>query len=333
MAINVWGTQGTVNEVQWAKLAEGFGQKYTLVSGNAVTSSGRNLSIPPRVSIGCGVAVEVTTAETRAVPVPAAGQWFLLVLRRQWGANRGATFELINGPTTTDAAQTTPPTTLPAARNKQPGLIDDEPVAWVHARASTTTLAIWQMQTKRDGRVPGIWAMFDANEQGMFDVFSEADGATFVWLSGAWQPTEGNSFRIVRNASALPLGAGVYTDLAPGFVTDRSTAGIAWSGGRFLVSAAGRYRLSGNIFITTQVGYLFTPNSAPAVDFPNSVYAFITASSAASEMGMTFDVEMELASGAAIYLTGVPSGGAAGTLRPPTPGDRMRSWIDLRRIK
>lgn len=186
MAINVWGTQGTVNEVQWAKLAEGFGQKYTLVSGNAVTSSGRNLSIPARVSIGCGVAVEVTTAETRAVSIPAAGQWFLLVLRRQWGASRGATFELIPGPTTTDAVQTAPPAALPAARNKTPGLIDDEPVAWVHARASVTTLTIWQMQTKRDGRIPGIWAMYDANEQGLYTVFAEADNTEYVLINGVW---------------------------------------------------------------------------------------------------------------------------------------------------
>lgn len=181
-----WGFQGTVDEAQWAKLMAGVGQKYTLVHGDPVRSSGRTLQIDPRLQIGAGVAFEHDAVKSVTVPTPSSGQWHLLVARRTWGVSSAVVYALVAGATTADAVQTVPPTTLPAARNKAVGLVDDEPVAWVHTRASTTTLNIFQMSTKRDGRVPGLWAMFNPDEQGIYKVYSEADTAEYVWSGSTW---------------------------------------------------------------------------------------------------------------------------------------------------
>lgn len=207
MAITLWGVQGTVNEVQWAKLATGLSQKYTLVSGNPITASGRTLTITPRLSVGCGVAVENSTNESVVTPVPTTGQWFLLCLRRVWGASRGASYVLVNGPTTADAVQAAPPTTLPGTRNSTPGVMDDEPVAWVHARASTTTLNIFQMSARPNAVVAGVWALWNGAEQGIYRAFSEADGLEYLWNGSSWQihgerRTTWRDFRTLIGASA-----------------------------------------------------------------------------------------------------------------------------------
>ena len=187
MAISLWGVQGTVNEIQWAKLAQGFSQKYTLVNGNPVTAAGRTLTITPRLSVGCGVAVENSTNETVVTPTPTTGQWFLLVLRRVWGASRGASYALVNGPTTSDAAQTVPPSTLPGARNNTPGVMDDEPVAWVHARASTMALNIFQMSARPNGVVFGPWGLWSGEEQGIYRALSLSNMVEYRWSGTQWE--------------------------------------------------------------------------------------------------------------------------------------------------
>ncbi|MDI6024458.1 hypothetical protein QBL02_13000 [Leucobacter sp. UT-8R-CII-1-4] len=193
MADKFVGFQGTVDEVQWAALMAGIGQKYTLVAGDPVRASGRVVSIDPRAQIGCGVLYEHDAVKTVTVPTPATGQWHLLVARRVW-SSRTASYVLVAGNVTADAAQTAPPATLPAARNKTVGLTDDEPIAWVHARASVTTLSLWQMSVKRDGRVPGLWALFDPNEQGIYRAYSETDGAEYSWSGSAWRPGVSKSY-------------------------------------------------------------------------------------------------------------------------------------------
>ena len=161
MAMTLAGFQGTVTEVQWAKLMGAVGQKYVLASGGGIASAGRTLTIPPRVSIGCGVLVDESSVTNIVVPTPAAGQWHLLVLRRAW-STRTAAYQLIPHTATTDAVQAAPPGGFPAARQKIAGGADDEPVAWVHTRASTTVLTIWQMSTTPGGIVDGTWALWGA---------------------------------------------------------------------------------------------------------------------------------------------------------------------------
>lgn len=194
------GFQGTVNEVQWGKLLSGVGQKYVLASGGDVTSAGRTLTVPPRVDIGCGVMVEENASTNITVPTPAAGQWHLLVLRRSW-STRTAAYQLIPGATTADAAQTAPPATLPAARQKTPGITDDEPVAWVHTRASTTLLSIWQLSAKSGGVVPGPWALLDPVEQGMGVAYSESTGEVYAQNGTSWRLYTNGDWIVAPNLS------------------------------------------------------------------------------------------------------------------------------------
>lgn len=249
-----WGFQGTVNEQQWAKLMAGLGQKYVLVNGDPVRSTGRTLYIDPRLQIGAGVAFEHDAVKSLAVPAPAAGQWHLLVARRVWGATPSVTYALVPGITTADAEQLAPPATLPAGRNKTPGLTDDEPVAWVHARASTTTLKLWQMSTKRDGRVPGLWAMFDPNEQGIFSIFSEAENTEYVWKSGAWERQSGCTIATLVSA-ALPSNAWFPITSANAWSVDTDSM-PAWNNG-IPVPAAGRYLVTGSLRVDAALQVIF----------------------------------------------------------------------------
>ncbi|QAB18336.1 hypothetical protein Leucomu_13205 [Leucobacter muris] len=166
MAMTIAGFQGTVSETQWAQIMTAVAQKYVLTSGDPVRSSGRTLLIDPRASVGAGVLVATDTITSVAVPAPTTGQWHLLVLRRTWGAARSAQYLLIPGATGPNSAQTAPPSTLPAGRNRSVGVVDDEPVAWVYARSGTTELQLWQMSAKPAGVIPGPWAFWDAAEQG-----------------------------------------------------------------------------------------------------------------------------------------------------------------------
>lgn len=211
-----YGFQGTVNEVQWAGLMAGVGQKYTLVSGDPVRSTGRTVYVDPRTQIGCGVVFGHDAVKSLVVPTPASGQWHLLVARRTWGGSPSVAYSLVAGTTTADAAQTTPPVSLPGARNKNVGVVDDEPIAWVHTRASTTTLTLFQMSTKRDGRIPGLWAMFDPNEQGIYEVYNEADSKQYVWSGSAW-------VNPLPDLSKLPVAMASGTVTAPGSGTGTIT--------------------------------------------------------------------------------------------------------------
>lgn len=259
MAITLWGVQGTVNEVQWAKLAAGLSQKYTLVTGNPITSSGRTLTITPRLSVGCGVAVDNSTNESVVTPVPTTGQWFLLCLRRVWGVSRGASYVLINGPTTADAVQTATPATLPGTRNSTPGVMDDEPVAWVHARSSTTTLNIFQLSARPGATLLSRWGAWDAIEQGFTFARVENSGTTLLWRENKFVATA-TRLALANNIS-LPGGAHrVFTSLDEWQVLgDPMTAVGYWNQG-IVAPVTGTYRLllqatgdaSGNLLIAAK---------------------------------------------------------------------------------
>ncbi|WP_336991020.1 hypothetical protein [Leucobacter sp. VD1] len=189
MAMTIAGFQGTVSETQWAKIMTAVAQKYVLTAGDPVRSSGRTLLIDPRTSVGAGVMVETDTVTSVPVPAPTTGQWHLLVLRRTWGVSRSAQYMLVPGATGPNSAQTAPPSTLPAGRNKSVGVVDDEPVAWAYARSGTTDLQIWQMSARPGGVIPGMWAVWDIAEQGPLNragIINES--------AKAWDVTVGTTF-------------------------------------------------------------------------------------------------------------------------------------------
>ena len=214
------------------------------------------------------------------------------------------------------------------------------------ATGTSTNGMLWQdtdgikMLWRKDGAawVPAVWRWSGTSTQmnGFtqapegFEWFNTSDSSNYLRISGAWSVSSANGFRVVKTASTLSLAAGSYTDLGPGFVSDRTAPGISWTGNRFQVTDAGRYALTGNVLITTPVGFFFSPNSTPTVTFPTTTYSFVSAASAAGEMGMTLNVEMDITAGGSLYLIGVPGGGAAGTLRGSTA--LMKSWFELRKV-
>lgn len=155
MAIVTAGFQGSVSEVQWGKINSVPDRKYRLIAGTPVRGAAtRQVIVDPRGSVGCGVLVENTTAETLSAPAVGAGtgRWYLLVLRRTWGTSRGAAYLLLEGDATANAVQSVMPNAFPASRQESPGLVDDEPVAWVHIRSGTSVPKIWNlMRLKHNG--------------------------------------------------------------------------------------------------------------------------------------------------------------------------------------
>jgi len=205
---------------------------------------------------------------------------------------------------------------------------------------------LWQdtdgikMIWRKDGAnwVPAIWrwagttAQMNAFTQAPegFEWFNTSDGLNYIRRSGAWSISTGMGTRVVKTSSTLTLPGGAYTDLGPGFVLDRAAPGISWTSNRFVATSAGRYALTGLVLITTPTGYLFTPSSTAVVTFPTSTYAFSSASSSAGEMGLSFNIEMDLTAGGSVYLSGLPGGGSSGTLRGST--SLMKSWFELRKV-
>lgn len=148
MAQSSVGFNGTVNEIQWAKLAPFIGQDdvgdAAAVAGVTQVPGFRRVLVPAGVVTGWGVQTTLSAAESPAadMPAPAAGQWHLLVLRRVW-ATKATSLLTIPHTTTTNVAQTAPPTTYPAAMLANPGVQDDVPYAWLWVNVTTTNVAIW----------------------------------------------------------------------------------------------------------------------------------------------------------------------------------------------
>lgn len=310
MADKFAGFQGTVNEMQWAQLMAGVAQKYTLLSGDPVRSSGRVLSIDPRVQVGAGVMFEHDAVKSLTVPTPATGQWHLLVARRNW-TSKTVAYELIAGNVTADADQSSPPLVLPAARNKVVGITDDEPIAWVHARSSTTVLKLWQMSTKRDGVVPGAWALFDPAEQGIRRAFSENDGAALDYVAGAWVGP--STSMLLSSPVALP--AATHTVLANAGLWTQAGAKLTpthWANG-IVAPVAGVYRLQVSLNCAAGVNLLVAAkknNTSASIDGAISI-ASNTGSFAYTTVQLNETVQ--LAAGDVITLDVLAS--AATTLR------------------
>lgn len=288
MADEFIGFQGTVNEVQWAKLMSGYGQKYTLVSGDPVRSTGRTVYIDPRVQVGCGVLYGHDAVKTVAVPTPATGQWHLLVARRAW-ASKSVTYVLVAGNVTADAEQAAPPASLPAARNKNVGITDDEPIAWIHARASTTTLKLWQMSIKRDGRVPGMWALYDTVEQGLTRVYSETDASDYVLSPTGWVKADGGGVTITH-----PAAGGITLNSGWNPVSNAYWAGVKYT--RVTSSLA---RISGAMTNPTAVAALVPVGKVPVPPrHPEYIPAVI---------GATPSYAVILANGDIVFAAAVPA--------------------------
>lgn len=147
MTVVSWGWQGTIDELQWARMSTLLGNAYAVDAPASclptAVAGARTVNVATGTVFGKGVSTQVTAAERPVIPTPAAGQWNLLVLRRTWAA-KTAVFTVLPHTTTTDVvpAATATPTTYPAAYASSVGVTDDIPVAWVWASATVTTLVV-----------------------------------------------------------------------------------------------------------------------------------------------------------------------------------------------
>jgi hypothetical protein len=129
MAITNIGYDGSVTEAQWAKLIPAAGSSQYGVAG----ASDWKVTAHPSLMYGINIAVGsgwghgvYTTSDTvvplQGISVTTGTRWDLVVARRNWaGAGGSTTFAIISG-TTTKA--------IPA-RNTNPGVIDEQPIALV----------------------------------------------------------------------------------------------------------------------------------------------------------------------------------------------------------
>ncbi len=137
MTITSVGYDGTIDEVQWAKIAGHLGAEYAVLGATdwkveAVSGQERTVRVRPGGGYGHGV-LDTSDAEvTLQLPAVTSGftRWDLIVARRDWRPPGGATtFRSIEG-----AAFPT----VPISRNTDPGVLDDQPVALVQVRSGAT---------------------------------------------------------------------------------------------------------------------------------------------------------------------------------------------------
>lgn len=145
MAQSSIGFKGTVDEIQWAKLASvvGHGPCLLRVGDLAVSqvSGNRAVTVGAGSAAGDGVLTAVSSAEQVAVPTPTNGQWFLLVLNRLW-SDSSTRFLIRNSSTTATASSGLVPSSYPATLKSNPGVESDLPVAWLWANSTGTAVTV-----------------------------------------------------------------------------------------------------------------------------------------------------------------------------------------------
>jgi hypothetical protein len=133
MAITNIGYDGSVTEAQWAKLIPAAGSSQYGVAG----ASDWKVTAHPSLMYGINIAVgsgwghgvyttSDTTVSLQGTSVTTGTRWDVVVARRNWaGAGGATTFVIIPGSTTK---------AIPA-RNNNPGVLDDQPIALVQFAA------------------------------------------------------------------------------------------------------------------------------------------------------------------------------------------------------
>lgn len=137
MAIVSYGYRGTIDEVQWARMAPHISAARYGVVGiddcavTAVTGADRTLQVAPGRAWGQGVMDELSHTpeplQVQLAPVASGSRWDLIALRRSWLETPGQT--------TLVAVQGTSTKAIPAAREATAGSVDDQPLALVRVVA------------------------------------------------------------------------------------------------------------------------------------------------------------------------------------------------------
>lgn len=176
MTIASHGYDGTLDEADFARLMELVGRPPVVAGPTDLlvepVAGARAVTLRPGTAYATGVAVDLDDTDGTprlSLPTPTDGQFFLIVLRRDWTANNadpdagdlidGSSLEVLSGNTTENVAPAAPPTVLPALA-AEPGVRSDQPLAWVWATSASTEVTVWDLRTWPEAweRVPNIAA-------------------------------------------------------------------------------------------------------------------------------------------------------------------------------
>ncbi|UXN31017.1 hypothetical protein [Glutamicibacter sp. M10] len=139
MAITSVGYDGTVDEVQWASMVSKVGgYEYGVDGANhfAVSQSAgtRMVSVASGLAWGRGVMdISDAAAVIQLDSVSTGSRYDLIALRRTWGPANG-------GPTEIVVIKGTSSKGIPSGRQKNPGVIDDQPLALVRVAAGSSAI-------------------------------------------------------------------------------------------------------------------------------------------------------------------------------------------------
>lgn len=133
MAETSEGWDGTVNEASMARILAAAAPP-RIVSGFEleVVAGQRRIILSPGESSHGFIRYENDTPRVLDFPAPAAGQWHLVVQRRDWANNTVTTLALPSATTGTAAGSVSlPPAAWPDGFADQPGVLADFPLYWV----------------------------------------------------------------------------------------------------------------------------------------------------------------------------------------------------------
>ena len=152
-----WGYNGPLYQENWARLAALMSARYVVDPdsgpnpfGVAGIDGSRRIAVGAGTALAAGVLCELTDTEVIDLPAVAAGtsRTYMVVLRRTWGETPASALELLYYSAT---ANITPrdakPTTLPASFQSVPGVVDDQPLAWVWFNGTDNTVQVFDLRT------------------------------------------------------------------------------------------------------------------------------------------------------------------------------------------
>ena len=230
MAWTNWGFDGTITEIQWAKLAGFLGSPYSAKDSSScvvtAVSGARQVSVSAGTIYGDGVASVNDAPEVVSMTTPVNGQWYVIALRRTWATNTAA-LVAIAGATTTTSTPSTPPTSFPTLNTDQ-GVLTDQPIAWAWCNSANTTVVVSDLRKlPLSDQVVAIQAV-DATQSSDISAI-QAVNTTQAGQITALQATDATiGSTLIKPTTIVAAGAGASGSIATyGTVTFDNAASIS----------------------------------------------------------------------------------------------------------
>lgn len=290
MAFTSIGYDGTINERQWAELVPNVGSstygikdaddlKVTAVPGQPLM-----VSIASGAAWGHGV-LDTETANTTITcgTISSGSRWDLIAIRRNWQP-------LAGGPTSIVVVAGSSAKVIPEAREKTPGVTDDQPLAlvqWTAGQTQPTAVVDLRCWAGNGGLVardtlaltyldkPGAsvtiagaeWNCVVGNNDTVSWVMSTELGRVPVFGLGsaiAGTPAAGTNFLIQAGSSINTTDGGSYSRIAfpnpfpNGLLSITAMNGDDWAtGGGMWIAGSGAYNYHGNDAVGTKTAWVY----------------------------------------------------------------------------